>query len=83
MVDYCLGLPADIVPSTFKKKRVAAAAPRVKGDDDEEKPGKAYDEETSRPTGMGRGSRWEDSNGLLMAETGSVSVIIVPSAINS
>ena len=51
----CIGLPADIVPATFKKKRVAAA-PRVKGEEGDEKPPRG-EEETARPTGMGRGSR--------------------------
>ena len=51
----CVGLPADIVPATFKKKRIAAA-PRVKGEEGEEKPYKG-EGETARPTGMGRGSR--------------------------
>ena len=51
-----LGVPAEIVPSTFKKKRTATSgAPRVKGDEgDDEKPAP---EEGSRPTGLGRGSR--------------------------
>ena len=51
-----LGVPAEIVPSTFKKKRTATAgAPRVKGDEgDDEKPAA---EEGSRATGLGRGSR--------------------------
>ena len=56
----CLGLPSDIVPATFKKKKSATATggPRVKGDEgDEEKPTPAADEETARPTGLGRGSR--------------------------
>jgi hypothetical protein len=50
-----LGLPADIVPATFKKKRVAAA-PKVKGEEGDEKPGRPT-EETARPTGLGRGQR--------------------------
>ena len=52
LIAILIGLPADIVPATFKKKR--AAAPRVKGEEGEEKPSK---EETERPTGMGRGQR--------------------------
>jgi len=50
-----LGLPADIVPATFKKKR-ATATPKVKGDEGDEKPGRPT-EETARPTGLGRGQR--------------------------
>ena len=50
-----VGLPADIVPATYKKKRATTAAPRVKGDEGDEKP--ARTEDTARPTGMGRGSR--------------------------
>lgn len=49
-----IGLPADIVPATFKKKKAVATAPRIKGED-EEKPGRP--EETARPTGLGRGQR--------------------------
>jgi len=51
-----LGLPTDIVPATFKKKRATTAAPKVKGEEGDEKPGRPT-EETARPTGMGRGSR--------------------------
>ena len=50
-----IGLPNDIVPATFKKKRVATA-PKVKGEEDDEKPSKSA-EETERPTGLGRGQR--------------------------
>jgi hypothetical protein len=52
---FCVALPADIVPATFKKKR-AAAAPKVKGEEGDEKPGRPT-EETARPTGLGRGAR--------------------------
>lgn len=51
-----LGLPADIVPATFKKKKTAISAPKAKGEEDDEKPGRPA-EETARPAGMGRGSR--------------------------
>jgi hypothetical protein len=51
----CIDLPADIVPATFKKKKAAVGA-RVKGEDEDEKPGRPT-EETSRPTGLGRGTR--------------------------
>ena len=51
----CLGLPADIVPATYKKKRATTAA-KVE-DEGEEKPGRPT-EEGSRPTGLGRGQRW-------------------------
>ena len=51
-----LDLPNDIVPATFKKKRAALAAPKVKGDEGDEKPARSA-EETARPTGLGRGSR--------------------------
>ena len=51
-----LGLPGDIVPSTFKRKTHATAgAPMVKGDEGEDE--KPAAEESSRPTGLGRGSR--------------------------
>ncbi len=51
-----LGLPGDIVPSTFKKKRTATAGgPRVKGDEGEDE--KPAADETAKPTGFGRGSR--------------------------
>lgn len=43
------------MPATFKKKRIAAV-PRVKGEEGDEKPAKG-EGETTRPTGMGRGSR--------------------------
>ena len=50
-----LGVPAEIVPSTFKKKRAATAGgPRVKDEGEDDKPAA---EEGSRPTGLGRGSR--------------------------
>jgi small subunit ribosomal protein S10e len=50
-----LALPADIVPSTFKKKRAATAGGvRTKDEGEDEKPAA---EETARPTGLGRGSR--------------------------
>ena len=50
-----LGVPAEIVPSTFKKKRTATAGgPRVKDEGDDEKPAA---EEGARATGLGRGSR--------------------------
>ena len=49
------GLPADIVPATFKKKRVAAA-PKATGEEGDEKPTRPT-EETARPTGLGRGQR--------------------------
>ena len=54
-----LGLPADIVPSTYKKKRTTAAAdaPKVKGEEDDEK---VTEGETSRP--LGRGARWTESS---------------------
>ena len=55
-INFYLGLPADIVPATFKKKRVAAA-PRAKGEEGDEKPERHTEGETARPTGMGRGSR--------------------------
>ncbi len=48
-----IALPADIVPATFKKKR-AAAAPKAKGEEGDDKPGRPT-EETARPTGLGRG----------------------------
>lgn len=52
-----LGLPADIVPATFKKRR-ATTAINVKGEAGDEKPEKnAGDEETARATGLGRGQR--------------------------
>lgn len=51
-----LGLPSDIVPATYKKKR-ATTAPKVAGDEGDEKPGRPT-EEGSRPTGLGRGQRW-------------------------
>jgi hypothetical protein len=50
-----IGLPADIVPSTFKKKRTAIA-PKTKGEEEDEKPGRPT-EESARPTGLGRGAR--------------------------
>eukprot|EP00347_Sterkiella_histriomuscorum_P016524 403352859 len=50
-----LSLPSDIVPATFKKKRTTAA-PKAKGEDDDEKPTRAT-EEGARPTGLGRGQR--------------------------
>ena len=52
-----IGVPADIVPATFKKKRPMAGAVRVKGEEggDDDKPGRPTEE--SRPAGMGRGSR--------------------------
>lgn len=43
------------MPATFKKKR-AVAAPKVKGEEGEEKPGRPT-EETARPAGLGRGQR--------------------------
>ena len=51
-----LGLPADIVPATFKKRRATAGTTQIKGENDEEKPVKAEDE-TARPAGLGRGQR--------------------------
>lgn len=53
---FDIALPADIVPSTFKKKRATTAAPKVQGEEGEEKPGRPT-EETARSTGLGRGSR--------------------------
>ena len=53
---FILALPSDIVPATFKKKRTTAA-PKAKGEDDDEKPTRAT-EEGARPTGLGRGQRW-------------------------
>ena len=50
-----IGLPADIVPSTFKKKRPTASA-RVKGDEGDEKPGRPTDD-GERDGGYGRGMR--------------------------
>ena len=55
VLTVCLGVPADIVPATFKKKRPMAGAVRVKGEEGDDKPGRPVDE--ARPTGMGRGSR--------------------------
>ena len=52
-----IGVPADIVPATFKKKRPVAGATRVKGEDGDDKPGRPTEDE-ERPVGMGRGSRW-------------------------
>lgn len=51
-------MPEGIVPATFKKKKPIAGAVRVKGDEDDEKPGRPTDE--ARPAGMGRGSRWAE-----------------------
>lgn len=54
----CIGLPADIVPATYKKKRVTTAgAPKVKDEEGDEKPGRP-EGETARPAGLGRGARW-------------------------
>ena len=58
---YCsdgdwLGLPADIVPATYMKKRGTTAV-KVTGEEDEEKPTRPT-EDGSRPTGLGRGQRW-------------------------
>ena len=50
-----IALPNDIVPATFKKRRIAAA-PKVQGEEGDEKPARS-EEETARPTGLGRGSR--------------------------
>lgn len=48
-----LGVPTDVVPATFKKKKAATAGgPRVKGDEDEEKPAA----EETRGAGLGRGA---------------------------
>lgn len=52
-----LGLPADIVPATFKKRRATTAAPKVKGEEGDEKPMRP-EEETSGRAPYGRGSRW-------------------------
>ncbi len=41
------------MPATFKKRR-ATAAPKTKGEEDDEKPTKG-EEETARPAGLGRG----------------------------
>ena len=50
-------MPADLVPATFKKKK-ATIAPRAKGEEGDEKPGRP--EENTRTTGLGRGTRaWE------------------------
>ena len=49
-----LGVPADVVPSTFKKKRAVVTAPKVE-DDEAEKPAAAEDAE-AKPS-MGRGAR--------------------------
>mmetsp|Transcript_6633 Transcript_6633/g.4974 ORF Transcript_6633/g.4974 Transcript_6633/m.4974 type:complete len:92 (+) Transcript_6633:169-444(+) len=50
-----LNLPSDIVPNTFKKKKIPGAA-RAKGEDDDEKPARPETEgETARPGGLGRG----------------------------
>jgi len=52
---FILGLPGDIVPATFKKKKSTAVSGAVtKGYDEDEKPAA---EEGSRPAGLGRGSR--------------------------
>ena len=55
LMNVLIGLPADIVPATFKKRR-ATTAIKVKGEDDDEKPERA-EEETARPAGLGRGQR--------------------------
>ena len=55
LIEMDIGLPADIVPSTFKKKRTAIA-PKTKGEEEDEKPGRPT-EESARPTGLGRGAR--------------------------
>ena len=49
-----LGVPADVVPATFKKKRAVVAAPKVE-DDEAEKPAAAEDAD-AKPS-MGRGAR--------------------------
>ena len=51
-----IDLPLDIVPATFKKKKTALGV-RSKGDEGDEKPSGRPEEETARPTGLGRGSR--------------------------
>ena len=58
LIFFIIDLPTDIVPATFKKKKTAAVGgARVKGDDNDEKPGRPEEETTGRPTGLGRGSR--------------------------
>ena len=52
-----LGLPSDIVPATFKKKRTTATGGvKVSGEEGDEKPGRPVEEDV-RPQGLGRGMR--------------------------
>jgi len=51
---FCLDLPSDIVPATFKKKKATITA-RAKGEEGDEKPVRT--EESGRTAGFGRGSR--------------------------
>lgn len=76
-----IGVPADIVPATFKKKRPTVGAARVKGEEGDDKPGRP--EEGSRPAGMGRGARWEKNHYWIIRRESNIFWELVTLPINS
>ena len=49
-----LGVSADVVPATYKKKKTITTGPKAVDDDEKATP----EDGAARPTGIGRGQRW-------------------------
>ena len=52
-ISFILGVSADVVPATYKKKKTITTGPKAVDDDE-----KATNEDAGRSTGIGRGQRW-------------------------